>query len=351
MSLFWNIAKKSSLFLVGGVGVLGVLNESAKNRLISAEVEAKEEFPWEAKTQKKKSLDLDWLKFLQEKEAHHTTENEKKKILLLAYPRSGSTFTGDVLSASKSLSYFMEPIFSLIPVGEADWDYFLEDVISKDRQMQSVIQNLMEGIYSCDEAVLERLTRLGNDDWASITVKAAEIEKCKEAKAVLTKTIRLHKDNMDWVHGTNIKVVHLVRDPRGMIGSMLRQPEEWTNRLQSYQKVCRQLEEDLELERTLPQGNYLRVKYEDLVDNPVDKFQEIFEFVGLEFSEDVQTKIRNLYRGEEKDPKASEYYSTLRTRNFRHDAWKGKMDSQTVEEIECDCKTVMEKLGYKTIGK
>jgi len=316
-----------------------------KTSLLTPVIEAKEEFAWDAKETKNKVLDYDWLLPIQEKKPSNGVA-PKNKVLLLTYPRSGSTYTGSVLSASQSVAYFMEPIFSLLPVGEADWDYFLESAITNNDQVKPVIQKLMEGLYSCNEAVLERMNILGDGAWTSVTVKASVFEECSEAKTVLVKTIRLHKDNMDWIQDSDVKVVHLVRDPRGMIGSMLQQPEEWTTRLGSYKGICSQMETDLELEKSLAPGNYLRVRYEDLVDNPVETFGKICEFSGIDFNDDVRRKIDLSSSGEKNDPKSSEYYSTVRSKNFKHDSWKKKMNKETIAQIECDCKDLMDKLKY-----
>ena len=42
------------------------------------------------------------------------TTGAQAKVLLLAYPRTGSSLLGELLSAAPSTSYFMEPLFGLL---------------------------------------------------------------------------------------------------------------------------------------------------------------------------------------------------------------------------------------------
>ena len=173
---------------------------------------------------------------------------------------------------------------------------------------------------------------------------------CLSSSNILVKTVRLHHDNvLDWAkERSDVKVVHLVRDPRAMISSMMAQTEEWTVRLASYRNICQQLHMDMEqLENHMPEGRYMRVRYEDIVENPVQEFRKICEFTGVRFDEELERKIEEKVNGNNADPETAKYYSTVRPKGFRHDSWKLKLDKDVVESIQCDCEDVLRKLGYK----
>ena len=67
---------------------------------------------------------------------------------------------------------------------------------------------------------------------------------------------------------TEIKVVHLVRDPRAMITSIAKRPGTWSDTLKNATFQCRRMMEDSRLEDVLPRDRYIRVRYEDLVASP-----------------------------------------------------------------------------------
>ena len=159
---------------------------------------------------------------------------------------------------------------------------------------------------------------------------------------------RLHGDNLlPWIEDSDIKIVHLVRDPRAMISSMLAQKEEWGNRLTSFKNICDQVQQDMELGSKLPSDRYLMVRYEDIVEDPYNMFEKICAFTGIEFNDNVKREIKKKIGGDISDPETTKYYSTTRSPQFRHDSWKQKLDEKTLAEIECDCSQLMDVLGYQ----
>ena len=64
--------------------------------------------------------------------------------------RTGSTLLGELLAASPDTAYFMEPLFGLLPVGQLDWDYVLEDNIQTGRVPLEAVTALMGGVYRSD---------------------------------------------------------------------------------------------------------------------------------------------------------------------------------------------------------
>jgi len=331
--------------LVGGVsGCVGVGTWVSGRNLCQAE----ETLPWyKDSVEKNKIVSLSWLLDKNEKDTK-LEDQSNNKVLLLSYVRSGSTFTAEVLASSPATSYYMEPLFALMPLGQLDWDYFLEGAITDSPEASIAVRRLMEGIFQCEEEVVRRL-----EDWGSteFNIIAADTrEKCMDSRNVLVKTVRLHADNLEpWIHQSDVKIVHLVRDPRAMISSMLSQKEEWGDRLSSFKRICEQVHQDMELGRKLPSDKYLMVKYEDIVENPQNMFEKICAFTGIEFNEKVKQEINRKVSGDASDEETTKYYSTTRSAQFKHDSWKQKLDRKLVEEIQCDCSELLNVLGYKKI--
>ena len=220
---------------------------------------------------------------------------EQAKVLLLAYPRTGSSLLGELLTAAPSTSYFMEPLFGLLPVGQLDWEYALEGRLEDGEVPGEAVAALMAGIYSCEERVVDRLVAWSEAPHTSVT--AAPLLDCTSSKAILSKTVRLHGAQVAQVAARveHLRVVHLVRDPRAVAASLQAQAEEWGGRTAS--TYCRQLLADLQVGEELGPGRYLKVTYEELVEKPL----EVLDCVADELTFAQRAKLHELCIEEMKD--------------------------------------------------
>ena len=87
---------------------------------------------------------------------------------------------------------------------------------------------------------------------------------------------------------TEVKVVHLVRDPRAMITSIAKRPGTWSDTLRNATFQCRRMLEDSKLEDLLPAERYIRVRYEDLVDLTNKTLSRVYDRLGLPYTAHVQ---------------------------------------------------------------
>ena len=55
---------------------------------------------------------------------------------------------------------------------------------------------------------------------------------------------------------TEVKVVHLVRDPRAMITSIAKRPGTWSEALKNATFQCRRMMDDSQLENVLPRERF-----------------------------------------------------------------------------------------------
>ena len=105
----------------------------------------------------------------------------------------------------------------------------------------------------------------------------------------MIKTIRLRLSGLEsWVRETEVKVVHLVRDPRAMITSLAKRPGTWSDTLRNATFQCRRMMEDSKLEDLLPAERYMRVRYEDLVDLTNQTLSLLYDRLGLPYTAHVQ---------------------------------------------------------------
>ena len=286
-------------------------------------------------------------------------EEGQAKVLLLAYPRTGSSLLGELLAASPATSYFMEPLFALLQVGQLDWDYALEARVEAGEVPGQAVVALMAGLFSCGEGVVGRLGEWSRQPHTSVT--AVPVEECRGSGALLAKTVRLHGPLVTQVAASvpELRVVHLVRDPRAVVASLQAQAEEWGGR--SGETYCKQLLADMAVGEELGPGRYLRVSYEELLEKPEEVLSRIAIFTGVAVTKEVKEAVAVRMGGKAKvrasdsvDLAASEtteYYSTVRGAGHRHDGWRRRLREEEVEALECGvCGEVMDRLGYSRLA-
>ena len=87
---------------------------------------------------------------------------------------------------------------------------------------------------------------------------------------------------------TEIKVVHLVRDPRAMITSIAKRPGTWSDTLKNATFQCRRMMDDSLLENVLPRERYIRVRYEDLVEQTNTTLARLYHHLAVPYTQHVQ---------------------------------------------------------------
>ena len=104
-----------------------------------------------------------------------------------------------------------------------------------------------------------------------------------------------------------VQVVHLVRDPRAMITSITKRSGVWSDALKNSTYQCKRMLDDMKIEEGLPEERcktnfntewsylfyfrYIRVRYEDLVDKTLDTVTNLYNRLGLGFSEKVKNVV------------------------------------------------------------
>ena len=124
----------------------------------------------------------------------------RRKILLLAYARSGSSFTGELLSAGPKAAYYYEPLFGLRPNGTA-----IENVLMRDPSQSHLVEQHVQGVFKCSWPLLRKLNKL---NFPTIRKRGMS---CKSSTPRVIKTIRLRRAGLEpWIYKTDIKVNILI---------------------------------------------------------------------------------------------------------------------------------------------
>ena len=173
---------------------------------------------------------------------------------------------------------------------------------------------------------------------------------CRTAKHRVTKVLRLSLDNTDRLLRENpqLKVIHLLRDPRGIIHSHKKtgwfpfsgkSQEEVRNDAEA---TCSRMLHDIEAGRILMDRYPNRVKiiqYEDFSDT-IELAKYLYDFLGMEFSEK--------YRLHANTSDSTSF--TRKTDGYHYFSYRDSLSWETVRTIDSVCGEVYKKLGYTTFN-
>ena len=78
--------------------------------------------------------------------------NKPVKLLILAYPRTGSSFTGEILSTSEDTAYVFEPLHQIKPFGHP-----IDVVSTWNKSVENFVENYVNNLFNCDNETLTEL--------------------------------------------------------------------------------------------------------------------------------------------------------------------------------------------------
>ncbi|XP_035825710.1 carbohydrate sulfotransferase 5 [Aplysia californica] len=311
------------------------------------------------------------------------TPKRPMKILLLGYMRSGSTFCGDILQANPDVFYVYEPILYT-------WDHYMpghtnpsvrriKASFSKTRSYIPEPLEFLDYMYRCNLTAenVGFLTNVKNSHaFASEKCSGNStlynaiheanvgpcselvLKRCKAAKSILLKVVRLSMREADKFleKDPELKVIHLVRDPRGTLLSRMHFTSKLTGEMhKNYTNICRRILDDIQVSKIISGkhfGRILTVRYEDLAQEPFVFFRKMYSFLGLKYTPSVEQYIQKRTSIEG----LSAYGKPLIKSTFRKDPfktayqWRQELPFQLVKKIDHACKGVYLSMGYRTFS-
>lgn len=173
--------------------------------------------------------------------------------------------------------------------------------------------------------------------------------KCKKARTRTIKTIRLTITMagklLKWL--PRLKIIHLVRDPRGILNSRFEQNLNKGNQLSiNAQELCDRLSTDISTFRDLEfchRSRMLRVVYEELCQYPRAVIEHSFTFLNSNVTTEVLDYAKRIMTG----PVRSCSYCVGRGNALKNAyRWLSVIDGDSLHTIDRHCSTVYSKLGY-----
>ncbi|XP_045121523.1 carbohydrate sulfotransferase 4-like isoform X2 [Portunus trituberculatus] len=297
--------------------------------------------------------------------AHHalplsdTPRPEPLQVVIVTTWRSGSTFMEELLNSHPAVFNQYEPLtfFGLRQIRTG------QDSLKAQRVIHELMSCKYEGqdeyLRSAHE-VRELLTRnklvwkvCNSEDWGdalcfndSFLSQACHLFPWRTMKLVRLRLRFVRPLLQD--PELNVRVVYLVRDPRGVINSRT-DTVKWckTADCNDPSLLCSDMDEDLktaaELHRDFPERFYL-LRYEDMSLNPVNKTRELLSHLTLDFDPHMEEFLASHTTKNYDKP-----WSTSRESKKRVTYWASKLKPDKLNEVQKACGSVMAKFGYLTI--
>jgi len=217
-------------------------------------------------------------------------------LVVSSNPRSGSSFTGELLSAAPQSSFFFEPLWHFV---DTQHNPSLEEKRSlllnllqcnfHDPHVRSILRSDKQSTF-----IFRKPSTLGMRK-ATTSILTLEMSgffrrmelRCRSTRTRVLKTIRLDMTELQSIleslpeQGTvnryNLHVIYLARDPRGILNSVRALPSQWPTRLLSPLHICSRLLNDSVHLANHNLTKLMVLKYEDLASQPSEQLAAIEE--------------------------------------------------------------------------
>ncbi|XP_071808995.1 carbohydrate sulfotransferase 3-like [Asterias amurensis] len=297
--------------------------------------------------------------------ASETPPKGKTCILILASLRTGSSFVGELFANNRDVFYLFEPGLDL---GKR-----LNHIRGGKQLTENVLLRMIQDLFRCDftnlHFYLRWLSKLSENllqGTCTITENVARVV-CQSSRYIAIKTIRI--PDMSLVlpiaerNALNLRVVHLVRDPRPMIASRFlalthqrlssasfaNTSRILPNRSREFLSIyCKYNWQNFEIGSRNPtlKQNYMFVRYEDAAVDPLTTVKRLYRFINKTEvpSASVLKWIElNTNCGNEKG-----LYSTSRNSTAVYQRWRRTLPFRLAKEIEGvgQCRDMMIRMGY-----
>ena len=243
-------------------------------------------------------------------------------------------------SSTKFLSYVKTAWTGALPVNIFTTNHFC----NSSRQRKADCSKMRENPNFVD--------RVCKENFKHSVVKVSPERLPREKLADLVPQVILENP------GTEVRVLHLVRDPRGNLNSRIN--IKWTKdyphpMLASHARgLCKASLSDLDhVDKLNLTGLYKRVWYKQIADDPVETARDIYNFAGLQIPPDVEKWIIRSTTPNKRQQKQelNNPYSPVRRAKGNADKWRNQAFFKRNEVIERECRLLMDKLGLKRLRK
>ncbi|XP_072174275.1 carbohydrate sulfotransferase 3-like [Diadema setosum] len=329
-----------------------------------------------------RTLDVEWESeddYSNDEKADAVTSVEPPFVIILTLWRFGSSILGQLFNQNKDMFYIFEPLYATKKLSQR---YHYTDWILKTNQ-RDIIRKFSKCTFRRDFVGLM-------DAWGGRTNNRAICQRNIECKMqtpdrasdickryggrLATKLIRADLDLLKPLivdDGINLKIIHLVRDPRGAAASRIKYritesglryglnsaaPDRLQTlglfsltpeTVQTVRGMCQWIRKNTLLSPELVppwlKGRYHLVRFEDFADSPLAVTQDLYDFVGLPLREDVKEWVQRNTNPVTTD---NRIFSTHKNSHSAAHHWVRDLKAMEIKRIEAECNDVLQLLNY-----
>ncbi|XP_030051220.1 carbohydrate sulfotransferase 6-like [Microcaecilia unicolor] len=325
-------------------------------------------------------------------EKDHNRRATKTHLLILSSWRSGSSFLGQLFNQNPEVFYLLEPT-------RAVWFTMPK---MNPYQLHPPLRDLVRSIFSCNmSAFLPYMPRAQfiselfgwHESRALCSPPACGAqqrsdiidrpkcnrscpknpfekmeEACRSYSHVVVKEVRFL--DLEVLYpllsdpSLNLKIIHLVRDPRAILSSrqyfleletddaiISRGHSSMTNSTPVMQVICKG---QVQIYHTASQNpppflkdRYRLIRFEDFVKDPLANIKSLYEYVGLNMSSNLESWVHNITHGTIPKKKSFMHFTGNSKEIAQH--WRQKLNFQKVKEVQKLCRQEMHMFGYQLI--
>jgi len=257
----------------------------------------------------------------------------KKVIAIFGFPRSGTSFLGQIFDSCPSIAYRLEPIFS----------YKLKNMVSENSTKEEFIDFFEKAFDSVDDEFMNQVEKREKGLYP--------IFQKTEGDVLVIKTTRFHHilpTLLKLFDKDFLKIVSLARHPAGVIYSWINHPNEFPSGYDYHDEwrtgSCRKnaIEEfwgfddwksvmtrHIELEEKY--DNFKIFQYENLIKNIEDETAKLFDYTGVSYTEQTAKFLRESQGKHIDNP-----YAVYKDKSVTS-KWVNNLDYYIQEEIINEC--------------
>jgi len=323
-------------------------------------------------------------------------KKKRRSLLIFGDDRSGTTFVTKMFAADPQMFTVYEPLWVT-----KKWFNQLGIVDPRDKDI--VVQDVVNGLLSCHftqsqiarsflanthpswiaKGVFEKnvfrtpafaaRTKSGKKFWPDLykypkfaeqvclnkfnhsVVKVGQVRTPRES--IFTFISSIFDENVD----TDVRVIQIVRDPRGSINSRIRSgwisDFTYTGFPMSVSSLCRKIATNIKIGRKLHsveslRNRYMEIRYKEIATMPVATAKKIYQFAGFEMPDSLIDWIVRSTNPEQKQLAAAleNPYSHVRDSSANYLKWRRESPIKRVRIIEQQCKTLLDLLGLDAVA-
>lgn len=308
--------------------------------------------------------------------------NRRQVIFIIGQGRTGSTLLGSIFNEHEDVLYLFEPLIAVEKYHNLinfmltnqsaqtfinlKFTQFLNDIMKCEyhEKHDGYLKALNFGQFrfhskklsstpfckeSCGDVTAKLMNNLCSDKNLRVVIKDLEFRLPNKDLSFLQYMSKLN-DHVD------VNVIHLVRDPRAYLASMMNAG--WFKNQNEDIFIKERCEETLNnieyfTENNAKQSksfiNYKLLRFEDFADDPLHISEKIHRFLKLNFSQNVKNYI-SLSTSGKATTSSDPYSSSARNISSVKNGWRIKVTFDFVQKIQNSCNKLMKVLSYTDLS-